>query len=211
MTNPKISAGQTEILLRMGRERDSIPEDLLRLSEESLSDGIIDEQEALFLFKWLKKAEKNSDNLVTRILLHRVGDMLSDGELDDDERDELMFLLGTLHGETKESSLDGFSSNLPFCVPEPDVCFEGKGFCLTGQFAYGPRKKCESVIELLGGQIEKRINWRVDYLVVGTLCTMAWAHPTYGRKIEEAIAYRMRGKDLHIISENHWAQFSLNI
>lgn len=192
-------------------EQDEIPKDLIQLSEELLYDGYIDEKEAKLLFKWLKNAEKNSNNLITRILLHRVKDMLSDGVFDEEERSELLFLLGTFHGETQETTLDGFSSNLPFCIPEPVVLFPEKSFCLTGQFAYGPRKKCEEVIVELGGKIEKRVNWNVDYLVVGTLCTMAWAHPTYGRKIEAAISYKMRGKDLFLISEDHWAKSAFNI
>ncbi len=212
MEKSNITTGQIEILLRMGRENDCLPGDLLKLSEVFLADGIIDQKEAATLLSWLKKNAKGNDNLITRILLSRVNDMFFDGKFDDEERAELLFLLNNLHGETKESSLEWFSSNLPFCDPPPEVIFADKGFCLTGQFAYGPRSLCHEAIEERGGKIEKRINWRVDYLVMGTLCTGAWAHPTYGRKIEESLLLKSKKeKNIYIISEDHWAQAAFKL
>lgn len=206
IVNSGLSSGQLEILLRMGRNEDVVPEELLKLSALSLADGVIDQEEASSLFAWLKKDAKKHDNIITKILLSRVKDMLSDGKFDEEERVELLHLLSSLHGVTAESSCESFSSNLPLCVPSPAVIFMDKSFCLTGQFAYGPRFLCQQAIEERGGKIEKRLSWRVNYLVIGTLCTEAWAHPTYGRKIEEATLLKARGSDLHIISEDHWAR-----
>jgi NAD-dependent DNA ligase len=207
LNNSELAIGQIEILLRMGREQDPVPADLLKLSEVLLADGKIDQVEAKALFSWLMNFNKDSENWITKILLWRIRDMLADGVIDEEERAEIFFLLSTLHGETRESTSEEMSSNLPFCDPPPEIIFEDRSFCLTGQFAYGPRSICHKAIEELGGKIEKRVNWRVDYLVIGTLCTRAWANQTYGRKIEEAILIKGRGnKKIHIVSEDHWAR-----
>jgi len=207
-----LSDGQIEMIVRMGIETDCINDELIALSKKALEDGVVTTEEAETIFKWLKKNINQETNVVSKVLFSRIREMFSDGVLDEDERKELLYLLGTLHGETRETSQEGYSTDLPFCQPAPGVIFTGKGFCFTGQFAFGPRKVCEKVVRELGGTIESRINWRVDYLVVGTLCTNAWAHSTHGRKIEEAVFLKSGGqKNIHIISENHWARAAFKI
>ncbi|WP_324997679.1 hypothetical protein [Salinisphaera sp.] len=41
--------------------------------------------------------------------------------------------------------------------------------------------------------------------MLGTYVTDSWAHETYGRKIEKAMAYRDDGLPLVIITEQAWA------
>ena len=207
-----LSDGQIELIVRGGLEYDIVKSELITLSGEALKDGVVTQDEAEIICHWLKNNVKEEKNIVSRVLFARIKEMLADGHLDEEEQKDLIYLLGTLHGETKEMSQEGYSTSLPFCKPPPEVVFPDKGFCFTGQFAYGPRKKCAEVVDGLGGKIEKRINWRVDYLVVGTLCTRDWAHSTHGRKIEEALALKSRGeKDIHIITEDHWARTAFNM
>jgi len=47
-------------------------------------------------------------------------------------------------------------------------------------------------------------NKSLDYLVLGTYVTDSWIHENYGRKIEKAMQYQGEGRQLSIITEEHW-------
>lgn len=44
--------------------------------------------------------------------------------------------------------------------------------------------------------------------MLGTYVSESWAHESYGRKIEKAMAYKADGQNLVIISEEHWLRES---
>lgn len=98
------------------------------------------------------------------------------------------------------------TTSLPLDQPPPAVEFDGSVFVFTGRFAFGPRRVCEGAVEGLGGVCEPRITQRTNYLVLGTFTSRDWAHTSYGRKIEQAVAYRdAKGLPLAIVAEDHWA------
>ena len=91
--------------------------------------------------------------------------------------------------------------------PACDLVFEGRSFCFTGVFVYsgGDRSQCEAAIRVRGGYCYERPNRDLNYLVVGTFAEPAWAHKTYGRKIETALELKSAGAGCKIISEKLWA------
>ena len=91
--------------------------------------------------------------------------------------------------------------------PARDVVFEGRSFCFTGVFVYsgGGRSQCEAAVRVRGGYCYERPNRDLNYLVVGTFAEPAWAHRTYGRKIETALELKSAGARCKIISEELWA------
>jgi len=93
--------------------------------------------------------------------------------------------------------------------PAPDVAFEGRSFCFTGVFIYsnGDRNRCEAAVRARGGFCHERPNHDLNYLVVGSFAEPAWAHKTYGRKIETALEFKSTGAICQIISEEHWTKF----
>jgi NAD-dependent DNA ligase len=97
--------------------------------------------------------------------------------------------------------------------PAPDVVFEGRSFCFTGVFVYGEgdRGQCEAAVRARGGYCYERPNRDLNYLVVGSFAEPAWAHQTYGRKIENALELKLAGASCKIISEEHWTKFLQNI
>lgn len=90
--------------------------------------------------------------------------------------------------------------------PAPDVVFEGRSFCFTGVFVYGggDRSQCEAAVRARGGYCYERPNRELNYLVVGTFAEPAWAHETYGRKIETALELKSARAGCKIISEELW-------
>ena len=58
-----------------------------------------------------------------------------------------------------------------------------------------------------GGRVERNITMQTNFVVLGTYVTPAWAHQSFGRKIEKAMDYRDRkGTRLQIVHEQDWAK-----
>lgn len=86
--------------------------------------------------------------------------------------------------------------------------YSGKHFCFTGKFDYGDRQSCEKSVSEKEGIIEKNVNLRVDYLIVGGEKSPDWIHQNYGRKIERALEIRETEKRNHpyIVHESDWVK-----
>ncbi|KKO12027.1 hypothetical protein LCGC14_0000350 [marine sediment metagenome] len=130
--------------------------------------------------------------------------MLQDGVLDDEESAELFALLHSLSGEKSEIGEISKSSRLPICNPAPDIVFPENTFLFTGTCAFGTRRECQNAIEDLGGINLSGVTKSLNFLVLGTYVTDSWAHESFGRKIEKAMAYRDSGQKISIVSEEHW-------
>ncbi len=100
--------------------------------------------------------------------------MLVDNVLDEEEQEELLMLLADFSGESTVQHQADLASGLPLCLPAPKVEFPSMKFCLTGKFAYGPRKICEEIVKDLGGKPVSTITLKADYLVIDTFCSTDW-------------------------------------
>lgn len=93
--------------------------------------------------------------------------------------------------------------------PAPEVVFEGRSFCFTGIFVFsnGDRNQCEAAVRARGGMCCQHPTRDLNYLVVGSFVEPAWAHQSYGRKIETALELKSHGSNCKIISEEHWTKY----
>jgi NAD-dependent DNA ligase len=176
---------------------------LIGLSKGITADGKVDQTEAEFLQTWLVQ-NSQSENPIIINLLNKVGEMLDDGILDQEESEELLDILHSISGDKTELGEVSKTSTLPTCSPAPSIEYNGSSFLFTGTCAFGTRKKCQSVIESMGGINAKSVTKNLDYLVLGTYVTDSWIHESFGRKIEKAMQYRDSGLPIKIITEEHW-------
>lgn len=188
------------------RLNDRTIDELIGLSRGLIADKNISQSEAEFLLTWLGSNLEYCSDPVINQLYYRINEMLRDKVLDDDEQRELLQILTEFTGESTIEHCHELSTSLPLCTPPPTVEFEGRTFCLTGKFAYGPRGVCQDVITERGGVAITSVTMRLDYLVVGTFCSRDWLHTSYGTKIMKASEYREKGIKTSIISEDHWAR-----
>ena len=179
--------------------------ELLGLSHGLLADGKIDQAEAEYLQKWLAANQISNTNPVISNLLHRVNEILSDGILDEDEAKELFETLQKFTGGDYEIGEFQKSSTLPLSQPPPNISFNNTKFCFTGTFAFGSRKDCELAVTNKGADAGS-LTAKTNYLVIGIYATDSWAHSSYGRKIEKAVAMQAKGKDIYIVGEEHWVE-----
>ena len=178
---------------------------LIGLSKGLLADGKIDQADADCLRKWLSQNRHHSNHPVIVHLYDRISTMLADDVLDAEESHELLCTLQQVAGEPTELGEIAKSAALPLCKPAPEVSFSRRVFLFTGTCVFGTRKECQIATEGLGGTCASGVTKSLNYLVIGTYVTDSWAHETFGRKIEKAMAYRNDGIPLSIITEEHWA------
>lgn len=139
-------------------------------------------------------------------LLHTI---LEDGEVSEDERNTLLaFCSNTIDFRDSVNlnapdfeSLRKKYSVAGVCAYCPDISFEGKLFCFTGESYRATRAEMKAEVEALGGTMRPSVTTKTDYLVVGNAGNPCWAYACYGRKIEDAMNIRKDGGKVQIINE----------
>lgn len=196
-----------------GRKRmnDRTIDELIGMARGIVADSTVNQKEAEFLRSWMEGNVAFCEDRIVNQLYRRIHEMLVDGILNDEERVELLGILREFTGESTAAVPVNMSASFPLCRPEPVVEFPTMSFCLTGKFAYGPRRICEEVVIDRGGKAYGSVTMDVDYLVIGTFSSTDWAHTSYGRKIEKAVEYRAKHRRPSIISEDLWARTAFSM
>ncbi|MDH4319916.1 MAG: BRCT domain-containing protein [Desulfobulbaceae bacterium] len=193
------------------RLNDRAIDEMIGMARGIVADATVNHQEARVLLAWMVANVSFCEDWTVNSIYRRIHEMLIDGVLDADERQELLGILSAFSGASTLLARENMAAWFPLCQPPPVVEIPTMGFCLTGSFAYGPRRECEAVIEERGGRVEGYITKAVDYLVIGTFSSTDWAHTAYGRKIEKAVEYREKFGRPAIISEDLWADISFRM
>ncbi|WP_457571532.1 hypothetical protein [Desulfovulcanus sp.] len=193
-------------LVRVNKKRikDRDIDELIGMCRGILADGVVNQSEAEFLQKWLHDNRHILHQWPANVLVARLDECLKDGFLDKDEQKELFELLSQATGEKIKIAREKMSF-APFDQPLPEIEFDGRYFCFTGKFAFGKRSDCVREVESLGGYVVDKVDPCVDYLVVGFFGSPAWAHSTFGRKIEQALRCKREAGKPFVVPEDHWA------
>lgn len=177
---------------------------LIGLCKGLVADGRVDQAEAETLQTWLIQSRQTSNNPIIANLLDKVSTVLADGVLDAEEAADLLEVLQRICGTPSEIGELAKPSTLPLDDPPPPLVIPGRTFLFTGTCVFGARRECQEAVKALGGLVAQNVTRTLDYLVIGSYVTDSWAHESYGRKIEKAMAYRASGSGLVIVSEDYW-------
>lgn len=187
---------------------DELTSDIQRLHgimHGMLSDGVLTDDEIRGLSAWATENEHlkgcypfdEIDSLLTAIL--------ADGKITEKERLQLKTFLEDFvvaGGVSREKIGTRHLAVSGVCAMCPDIAFENRSFCLTGESRKAPRAEIAKKIESIGGKVIGNIREDLDYLVVCTLGNNCWAFSCYGRKVEKAVIYRKKGARIIIAHEN---------
>ena len=110
-----------------------------------------------------------------------------------------------------EMATDILKDGVPFDDPVPTIEYPGKGFCFTGKFKFGSRAQCNDAITRMGGFAHDNVTLETNYLIVGGDLSPAWAHESYGTKIEKALMYKLDGRPIVLLAEEDWAATIKNV
>jgi hypothetical protein len=175
-----------------------------------MADGIITDQEIKSLSRWVDANRFLQGCYPFDEIESLLISVLSDGVIDESERDTLKAFFSNFIDITmsynlsdKElSSLREKYSVSGICAVDPVIDFIGKEFCFTGKSERGTRADIQEIVEARNGIFRDSVNNTTDYLVVGSGGNPCWAYACYGRKIEKAVQFRKAGKRLIIVHEN---------
>ncbi len=183
-------------------------DELIGICKGVIADGEVSQPEAEFILKWLESNQDAASAWPANILYERIRLHLSDGFLDNDEKQDLLKLITQITGGDAPEEISSMASSLPLDNPQPNIEFAERVFCLTGSFTVGSRDNVTKLIESKGGKCVKNPTLSTDYLIIGIVGSRDWIHSTYGRKIESAVEIRESGKtSISIVSEEHWIKF----
>ncbi len=56
----------------------------------------------------------------------------------------------------------------------------------------------------MGGCAHENVTLETNYLIVGGDLSPAWAHESYGIKIEKALMYKLDGRPIALLAEDDW-------
>ena len=177
---------------------------LLGLCRGLIADGKIDQSEADTLHTWLMAHEATIENPVMSEFRKKLGPFVKRKTVDSDISEQLLQLLSGLVGGKTEVGECLSATTLWLDDPPPEVVYEDRKFCLTGKFSYGKRSQCEDEVRIRGGICQSSPGKTTDYLVIGSYAEGTWIQSAYGRKVEKAVALRVNGLPIRIISEEHW-------
>ena len=178
---------------------------LIGLAQGILADGIVNLAEAEMLQDWLRANQATENPYVSR--LDHVEQVLKDGVLDEDEARELHDALMNWTGGGGADGEESTTASLPLDPDPRTVHIAGNVFVFTGTGVFGTRVMMQDATVQAGGRVERNITMQTNFVVLGTYVTPAWAHQSFGRKIEKAMDYRDRkGTRLQIVHEQDWAK-----
>jgi NAD-dependent DNA ligase len=179
---------------------------LVGIAQGLLCDRRLDDKEIHFLHDWLQQNIEIARRWPGDIVHTRVREVLVDGVVTEDERNFLVkTLLNLIGSDGADLPKPAHVTGLAYDDADP-LLFNGKVFCLTGDFVYGPRKSCECVIKKRGGAVSSGVTQKLSYLVIGSLGSPEWKHGSFGLKIEKAMEYKRSGREIFIVREDCWTK-----
>jgi NAD-dependent DNA ligase len=172
-----------------------------------LADGVVKDIEILELEKWLSENEHLAKLHPYDEVYSIVKTILKDRQVDDDERKRLKsFIYDFVELANKEvdQQIKSEISEIPLhgiCAIQPEIVFEGKLFCLSGNFEHGEKQYVEDLIKIAGGNTKPNFVKGIDFLIVGSLGEKSWAYNSYGTKIAKALKQQKEGGLITIVHE----------
>ena len=174
-----------------------------------MADGVIEDTEIQALRLWIESNDHLQGCYPFDEINSILTSILADGRIDDEERTLLTaffseFIDLSASYNLNEIVLTDLREQCKIggvCALCPEITFEDKTFCFTGQSRFATRAEFAAYITDLGGNFRGSVSKATDYLIVGNAGNPCWAYACYGRKIEDAIALRKQGAKVMIVNE----------
>lgn len=174
-----------------------------------LADGELSEKEIQTLKAWMD----TNDFLAGTYPFDEINSLLyvvlEDKKITTEEKEQLMAFFGNVIDFTSSYNLSEKDFSVlrekysigGICAVCPEITFQDKVFCFTGESYRAKRAEIAEVIVQLGGTVRSAVSKKTDYLIVGNAGNPCWAYACYGRKIEEAVSLRREGASIVIVNE----------
>ena len=155
-------------------------------------DGIVcnqkvNQKEIDSLNIWLKQNDYLKDVYPYDKVLLEVSKVLEDGVLTTEESNYILSIFNEIvHPDFNN---------------DENIDFDGKTFCLTGEFKCATKQEISKKLQELGGIEKTGVSSKLDYLIVGGIGSDAWKFGKIGGKQAKAQELNEKGADIKIIDE----------
>lgn len=174
-----------------------------------LADGKLSDHEIMTLKSWIDANDFLAGTYPFDEINSLLYVILEDNIITEQERETLMALFSDVIDFTSSYNLSEKEfarlrekySISGICAVCPEISFEGKIFCFTGESYRAKRSEIAETVANLGGIARTSVSAKTDYLIVGNAGNPCWAYACYGRKIEEAVNLRKQGAGIVIVNE----------
>jgi NAD-dependent DNA ligase len=181
-------------------------DELMGMLQMMVADGVVHEREIAFLRDWLRQHQEVAHTWPADVLAGRIEHIAVHGVTSEEQASIIQLVEDVTGRNAGDAAAETKTVQIGFDAPA-QIPFRGSRFCLTGQFLYGARSRCEAATEERGGECQRHVTQQTDFLVVGLHASPEWLHATYGTKIAEALALRESQKcHIAIVSEERWTQ-----
>lgn len=156
-------------------------------------DGIVcnqkvNQKEIENLNIWLRQNDYLKDVYPYDKVLLEVNKVLEDGILTEEESNYIF---------------DTFNEIVnPDFSDDENIDFNGKTFCITGEFKCATKQEISKKLQELGGTEKKGVSSKLDYLIVGGVGSDAWKFGKIGGKQAKAQELNEKGANIKIIDED---------
>ena len=156
-------------------------------------DGIVcnqkvNQKEIENLNIWLRQNDYLKDVYPYDKVLLEVNKVLEDGILTEEESNYIF----DIFNEIVNPDFNDYEN----------IDFNGKTFCLTGEFKCATKQEISKKLQELGGTEKKGVSSKLDYLIVGGVGSDAWKFGKIGGKQAKAQELNEKGANIKIIDED---------
>ena len=156
-------------------------------------DGIVcnqkvNQKEIENLNIWLRQNDYLKDVYPYDKVLLEVNKVLEDGILTEEESNYIFDIFNEIVN--------------PDFSDDENIDFNGKTFCLTGEFKCATKQEISKKLQELGGTEKKGVSSKLDYLIVGGVGSDAWKFGKIGGKQAKAQELNEKGANIKIIDED---------
>ena len=174
-----------------------------------MADGELSDKEISKLKAWMEANDFLAGTYPFDEINSLLCAVLADKVITKEERERLMAFFGNIIDFTSSFNLVEKDFNelkkkysiSGICAMCPEITFEEKIFCFTGESYRSTRAKMNDIVKELGGQVRSGVSVKTNYLIVGNAGNQCWAYSCYGRKIEDAMQLRKDGGNVIIVNE----------
>jgi hypothetical protein len=170
-----------------------------------LTDGIINEDELSSLAAWLDSHTHLRTIWPYDEIESLITSVMEDQRIDELEQQHLKQFFEEFSNSPRRRAVGyvgGEETVTGICAMCPEIIFNSRFFCFTGESKRGSRTDLAEVVRRRGGDFHKGLRKDTNYLIVGADGNPCWAFACYGRKIEQAMFRRREGQSIQIVHEN---------
>ncbi len=171
-----------------------------------ICDDELTDTEVKFLSVWMLENQHIASTYPANVIFRRINEVLSDGIITSEERQQLLKELKILSGNDFSNTGAALPEHIQSIFDDdPLVVFEDNTFVFTGEFLFGTRDACIRAVQKRGGLTSESVTRKTNYLIVGSKSSPDWIVENFGRKIQKAAEMAESGDyEISIIREVDW-------